>query len=117
MALAINVDKNCEQLKIGRDIYLRILNKAVVQTTGDIVELEKALNGGDWDTVQKVSHRLKGDYDNMRITDMSSVARTMNVMVKSGNINQAELSGLFTILSGTFKELKNFCDNPGAECH
>ncbi len=116
MGLVINVDKNCEQLKIGRDIYLRILNKAVVQTTTDIAALGKALNGEDWDTVQKLSHRLKGDYDNMRITDLSSVARTMNVMVKSGNINQAELSGLFTVLSGVFKELKQFCENAGPEC-
>ena len=113
MALTIDVDKNCEQLKIGRDIYLRILNKAVVQTTGDMVDLEKALNGGDWDTVQKVSHRLKGDYDNMRITDLSTVARTMNVMVKSGQINQAELTGLFNTLSVTFQELKNFCEHSG----
>lgn len=116
MALAINVDKNCEELKIGRDIYLRILNKAVAQTTSDIVDLEKAMNGGDWDTVQKLSHRLKGDYDNMRITDLSSVARTMNVIVKSGNINQAELTGLFTVLSGVFKELKKFCENSGMGC-
>ncbi|HPB67749.1 MAG TPA: Hpt domain-containing protein [Candidatus Omnitrophota bacterium] len=116
MGLAINVDKNCEQLKIGRDIYLRILNKAVIQTTTDIAALEKALNGEDWDTVQTLSHRLKGDYDNMRITDLSSVARTMNVMVKSGNINQAELSGLFTVLSGFFEELKQFCENTGPEC-
>ena len=113
MALTVDVDKNCEQLKIGRDIYLRILNKAVQQTTSDIVELENALNGGDWEAVQTVSHRLKGDYDNMRITDLSSIARSMNVMVKSGHINQAELAGLFKILSSAFQELKSFCQNSG----
>ncbi len=111
MPLIVDLDKNCAQLKIGKDIYLKILNKAITQSTGDMEELKRAVQETDLDTVQTLSHRLKGDYDNMRITEIAAVARTMNNLVKTGNVDQEELSRLFAELSEIFQELKFFADN------
>lgn len=76
--------QNAESLKIPKDIYLRILGKAVAQTQTDIKDLETALPFSDFEKIQSISHRWKGDYDNMRITALAMVARQLNLEVKTG---------------------------------
>ena len=82
--MILNPDQNAESLKIPREIYLRILGKAVTQTQTDIKDMEAALPFADFDKIQSISHRWKGDYDNMRITPLAILARQLNLEVKTG---------------------------------
>lgn len=79
----LNPDLNAACLKIPKDIYLRILSKAVAQTQVDIRDLEAALPVNDMDKVQSISHRWKGDYDNMRVSVLSAIAKKLNEEVKT----------------------------------
>ena len=81
--MILNPQQNADSLKIPKDIYLRILGKAVSQTQVDIKDMETALPIADFDKIQSISHRWKGDYDNMRITTLSMVARALNQEVKA----------------------------------
>ncbi len=87
-------------MKIPKDIYLRILSKAVAQTQIDIREMETALPFLDLEKIQSISHRWKGDYDNMRITTLAMIARALNQEVKGGRDKEK----IFTFLK-QFKEL------------
>lgn len=82
--MLINPEQNAESLKIPKAIYLRILSKAVSQTQVDIKDIETALPFADFDKIQSISHRWKGDYDNMRLPVVAAIARQLNLEVKSG---------------------------------
>lgn len=82
--MILDPEQNAESLKIPKDIYLRILGKAIAQTQIDIKDLETALPFSDFEKIQSISHRWKGDYDNMRITALAIVARQLNLEVKAG---------------------------------
>jgi len=82
--MILNPQENSDSLKIPKDIYLRILGKAVSQTQTDIKDFETALPVADFDKIQSISHRWKGDYDNMRVTTLAMIAREMNLEVKNG---------------------------------
>lgn len=75
---------------------MRILAKAVTQTQKDLMDLEAALAVGNFDTVQSLSHRLKGDYGNMRVMALSSVARDLNIIAKTTKDKEQSLSLLKT---------------------
>ena len=95
--MILNPQQNADSLKIPKDIYLRILGKAVLQTLTDIRDMETALPVADFDKMQSISHRWKGDYDNMRITTLSMIAREMNQEIKQGHDKEkiAEFLGKF----------------------
>ncbi len=82
--MLLNPEQNADSLKIPKDSYLRILGKAVSQTQVDIKEMEAALPFADFEKVQSISHRWKGDYDNMRITTLALLAKQLNQEVKTG---------------------------------
>ncbi len=81
--MLLDPQANAESLKIPKDIYLRILSKAVAQTQIDIKQVEEALPFSDLEKIQSISHRWKGDYDNMRITTLAMIARALNQEVKT----------------------------------
>jgi len=70
------------ELKIKPEIYVRILNNALKQTDGDLENLKQAHAQNNVDQVQAISHRLKGDYANLRIQPLSEVAARLNVLAK-----------------------------------
>lgn len=78
------LDDNSQALQIPPEIYRRILTKAVDQTRQDIPRVDAAFTAGDIDTIQTVSHRWKGDYDNLRITPLAQTARRINNEAKGG---------------------------------
>lgn len=82
--MILTADQNAESLKIPKDIYLRILGKALAQTHVDIKDMEAALPFSDFEKIQSISHRWKGDYDNMRIPALAAIARSLNQEVKTG---------------------------------
>jgi len=95
--LNFNIKENCTDLSIDQNIYLRILDKAITQTNEDIKCLKESLAQADIDTIQSISHRLKGDFANLRIDELSTIAKDINNISKSDkNINRmAELLSSF----------------------
>lgn len=102
----VDFEKNSGSLKISQDIYLRILRKAVEQTHRDLAQFEGALQADDFETLKSISHRLKGDYDNLRITDLSSLARAINDSAKSGG-DKEKIAGWFEEFRKRFRELES----------
>lgn len=96
---------NAETLKIPKDIYLRILAKAVAQTQIDIQEMETAFPSADFEKIQAISHRWKGDYDNMRIAPLAQVAKTINQEVKMTRDTQ-KLLDFFNEFKNQFSQLQ-----------
>ena len=103
--LVIDIAQNSASLHISEDIYVRILGKAVEQTQRDITDLETAIPIDDFEKIRAIAHRLKGDYDNMRITALSSLAKEINEVAKTSK-DREQLLRLVTEFSGLFEQLK-----------
>ena len=103
--LIIDIAQNSASLHISEDIYVRILGKAVDQTKRDITELETAIPIDDFDRIRAIAHRLKGDYDNMRITALSSLAKEINEVAKTSK-DREQLLRLLLEFNGLFEQLK-----------
>jgi len=103
--LTLDIDQNSASLHITPDIYKRILDKAVSQTQQDIQNFEGALPVGDTETIKSVSHKLKGDYDNLRITDMALVAKQINEIAKT-DFNKENIAELLNEFIHYFEQLK-----------
>ncbi len=109
----IDVEQNSASLKIDKMIYLRILTKATKQTQQDILDFESALLSDDLDKIQAVSHRWKGDYDNMRVTQLSALAREMNEVART-NKDKKKITNVFGEFKNCFQQLCQFVDSlPG----
>ncbi len=102
---SLDFARNAALLHIPPEIYLKILNKAIGQTQKDLADLESALPVGNFDVIQSISHRLKGDYDNLRITLVSDVARELNQVVKEKQ-DKDQLMALIARLQSNFAVLK-----------
>ena len=102
----IDIQKNCEELKIDREIYLKILGKAIEQTDGDLADFEQGLTVCDVDVVQRISHRWKGDFDNLRIKDLSGIAKQINELVKEA-AKFEEIKELYGSFKSAYDGLKS----------
>ncbi|MCK5216056.1 MAG: Hpt domain-containing protein [Candidatus Omnitrophica bacterium] len=103
--ITIDFEKNCQSLSISLNIYLRIMNKAVEQTHNDFLELNAALKESDYEKMRYVSHRLKGDYDNLRITEIAAMAKEINDIAKT-NQDKDKIEDLFLIIKIKFSEVE-----------
>ena len=101
----INIEQNSASLKLNKEIYLKILAKATGQTQQDIRDIETALPSNDFDKVQAISHRWKGDYDNMRITALSSLAKQLNEISRTTK-DKEKLARLFGEFKNCFQQLQ-----------
>lgn len=110
--MILDSEQNAQSLKIPKEIYLRILGKAVAQTQADIKDMEAALPVGDFEKIQSISHRLKGDYDNMRITTLSAIVKKLNEEVKAGR-DKEKMSGLLAQFKNDFAQLETELANLG----
>lgn len=103
--LVMDITQNCASLHISEDIYIRILGKAVEQTKRDVADLESAIPVADFDKIRSIAHRLKGDYDNMRITSLSSIAKEINEIAKTSK-DKDQLLQRLAEFNGLFEQLK-----------
>ena len=103
----IDLAQNSASLKISPQIYLRILGKALEQTEKDLLDIEKALAVPDFTTVQSIAHRLKGDYANMRVTELSQAAKQMNDVAKTTQDKQ-QISSALQQFKSYFAGLQNY---------
>jgi len=100
-----NIFHACGELKINKDVYLRIVFKAFEQTTSDIAQLRQAHQANDVATVQALAHRLKGDYANLRMAALSAVADELNRHAKEA-YESAHALELIEKFYALFKEMK-----------
>jgi HPt (histidine-containing phosphotransfer) domain-containing protein len=105
MASILNIDENSAAIKISRQIYVRILGKAIEQSEKDLQELEQAFSKDQFEIVQTISHRLKGDYGNLRIAAFSEIARQINEVSKTTK-DRNQTGQLVNALKEQFEELK-----------
>ena len=105
--LNLNIPQNSSSLSISPEIYLRVLQKAVQQTAQDIREMETALPVNDFAKVRAVAHKMKGDYDNLRITDMSDIAREIDEIAKTTQ-DKEKIAGLLNDFLSYFDQLRTF---------
>jgi len=100
-----DIARACEELKIDKTIYLRIVFRAIDQTLNDLKQLHQANQDGDIASVQAISHRLKGDYANLRINHLSDIARQLNILAKE-NYNAQEAAVLIEQFENVFEKMK-----------
>ena len=78
----VDIQRACDELKIGKEIYLRIARRALDQTGNDIGSLRLAHQSSDIDQIKAIAHKLKGDYGNLRIDSLSCIARKLDALAK-----------------------------------
>jgi hypothetical protein len=103
----VNLDEISKSLSISREIYLRILSKAINQTLGDFAAMERAWEISDINTIQSISHRWKGDFSNLRLTEIALIAKEMNDLAKA-NENTERMKMLYLSFKNLFEQLKIF---------
>lgn len=106
----IDLDQNSATLNIPKEIYVRILTKAITQTHQDIDDMKDALPEEDFEKVQAISHRLKGDYDNLHLTALSSIAKEINEITR-GSQDKETTGILLNEFEGFFQQLCQFIEN------
>lgn len=71
-----------EEMLLPEEVFMEMLYSTVAITKTDLKELETAIHGRNWDEIQKVSHRLKGVFANLRLDDFGGIAGRMNQLAK-----------------------------------
>ena len=99
--ITFNFEQNSATLKINPLIYVRIARAAVQQAQEDRTALDNALANSDWAKVQEISHRWKGDFANLRLSDLSELARQLNEIAKASVQDMNQAGALY----GQFKEV------------
>lgn len=102
--LIFDLEKNSQELKITIDIYRRILTSAIEQTQNDITDIESVLADAEFEKIGEISHRIKGDYGNMRIEQLSSLARKMERVSKEEK-DKEQLQMLIDEFKNSFSQL------------
>ena len=105
-----NIQQACGELKIGEDIYLRIVSRAIEQTREDLERLCQAHQQNGIEEIQAIAHRLKGDYANLRINCLSDIANRLNLLSKHGYDHSAAenlINELKSVFVGVVSAIEN----------
>jgi len=78
------ITKFCNEMGFERDVYLKILINALVDIAKDVELLRAGITSGDMNTIQQISHRIKGASSNLRLNDIVLVATELNTLAKQG---------------------------------
>lgn len=92
-------------LHIPQDIFERIVKNSFTPTEKDIVDLTAAVASGDYDTIHRIAHRLKGTYSNLRINPLAELAKQMNDLSQAKQ-NKEQIGQLLAQFKSLFEELK-----------
>lgn len=101
----IDTDLACSELKIPKEIYLKILGRAIEQTTTDLSGLLEALQSGSVERLQALSHKIKGDYGNLRVKPISETAKQLNDLCREA-YDRIQAEPLVETLQQQFQTLK-----------
>ncbi len=72
-----------KDMSLPPDVYRTILISSIKPAQEDLSHLDQALQDQNWDTIQMISHRLKGTYSNLRLNDLADLAEQMNDLSRS----------------------------------
>ncbi|MFT5388023.1 MAG: hypothetical protein ACI9F2_000422 [Lysobacterales bacterium] len=76
------LEEGAKELQLPTDVYKEVVVSSLDQTTNDLVALNKAIESGNFDDIQLISHRLKGTYANLRFDYLANGAGEMNDLSK-----------------------------------
>ena len=110
MNFNLDVERNSNILKISKELYLKILGKAITQTEQDLHNVEAALPLDQFATIEAVTHRWKGDFDNLRVTALSDLAKQMNQLARL-NQDKEKIVELLNQFREYFVDLSQFVSN------
>ncbi len=72
---------------ISEDIYDDLVQAFISQTGGAIAELKSVLSNGDFDSVAKIAHSIRGSAANLRFTRMQKIVETIEIAAKGRKDN------------------------------
>ena len=75
--------ENSKEMMIPAATYEKIVETSLKASQQDILDLEKALDGGDFDTIDFLMHRIKGTFGNLRLYEVSNLAKEIDDMAKN----------------------------------
>lgn len=106
---AVDIQRACDELKISKEIYLRIALKAVEQTAEELDDLRQAHLSSDIEKLKAMAHRFKGDYANLRIGVLSESAVKLEESVRN-NDDWENSSALIEQFITIFQRVKEFLE-------
>ena len=80
--LFLDADGISAELKIRREIYLRIVTSFSATLQEKISVLEQALQSRDHECLRRTLHEIKGTSSNLRLRDISAAEQLMHEEVK-----------------------------------
>jgi len=95
--------KNSKVMMIPPATYEKIVKTSLKASQQDMLDLEKAVEGNNFDSIDFIMHRFKGTYSNLRLLEVSTLANEINDMSK----NQTDIE----IIKERCGELKNVIDS------
>ncbi len=101
----IDADLACQELKIPKNIYLKILGRAIEQSGTDLNGLVEAFQTNAVERVQALSHKIKGDYGNLRVKPISETAKQLNDLARDA-YDTTKAEPLVETLQQQFQTLK-----------
>ena len=95
---------------LGKDVYLTLLSDAMKDIHKDIESLGLAISVGNLQSVQEISHRLKGTTANLRLNAASLLLRELNDFAKE-NIQTQQFPVLFAKIEVEIKGYSQALEN------
>ncbi|MBF0494923.1 MAG: Hpt domain-containing protein [Candidatus Omnitrophica bacterium] len=109
---------NSSTLQIPGPIYAKIIKAALAEGDKDLPALGKAIEAVDIDSTQKISHRMKGTFGNLKLIAVASPAEAMNKIAKTwiagtGSVtnDMGRVKELFGDVQREFEKLKQMAED------
>ncbi|MBL8014513.1 MAG: Hpt domain-containing protein [Candidatus Omnitrophica bacterium] len=83
-SLEVASEKFCKEMGLGKEVFFKLLATAIADMQKDIDLLRAALDAGDLERIQQISHRIKGTSSNFRLTEITVPATELNDSSKKG---------------------------------
>lgn len=77
------IEKNSEALHIPEATYIRIVVSSFEASQQDILDLKKAIDECDYNSIKTIAHRLKGVYGNLKMAKIFSLTQEIDALAKA----------------------------------
>lgn len=100
-AAVLHIDLESAVVRFGGNegLYRRFLGKLAQDKT--FAQLEEAVNTGDWESVERAAHTLKGVAANLGLEDVRAASDAVVQAVRAGDT--AAVAGLFRDVALAFR--------------
>ena len=97
----------CEEMGLGKDVYLTLITSALKDMDHDLEELREAIDKNELGAVQQIAHRFKGTSSNLRLDGICPYAAQLNDLSRNKADVQKYPALLASIEKGV-RELQEF---------